>query len=262
LYWEQGYVRGAINHVAVGGAAVKTFEPAGNPNTRLLLRGHYWASFGAAISHTGINPNYRVSLQCTEIFGGSGVEAAGGGQLIVDAQRIHGDGEAVLLMGGVSAEISTKLMSNGFDTYQAIVLWPTFSGSAVIQFTSLEDFGGSSLGIASLAGSGRVIIQGARASVINGPGLTVNGTGRFHIVGLCIDTRTSNKTGNNPVVLGANYTNNTLILERCKLVAPASAASIASKSARQVINYGTLANRAPAAKVKVQTPLVVRATIV
>jgi len=83
--------------------------------------------------------------------------------------------------------------------------------------------------------------------VYNGKGIVHSGgTSRF--TGLVVDTSTTNKAANRPVEISSPG----LVLEQCKLIAPALANSIFASSPKALTCYGVKANRSKNSKVTVR----------
>jgi hypothetical protein len=77
------------------------------------------------------------------------------------------------------------------------------------------------------------------SQVYNGRGIVHSG-GSSRFAGLLIDTSITNTAGNRPVQISAAG----LVLEQCKLIAPALAESIYAATPQTLTCYGVKANRA------------------
>jgi hypothetical protein len=94
--------------------------------------------------------------------------------------------------------------------------------------------------------------------VYNGKGILHSG-GISRFTGLLIDTSPTNNAANRPVEISSPG----LVLEQCKLIAPARANSVYASSSKALTCYGVKANRAKNSKVSVRVdPITVNANVV
>ena len=143
------------------------------------------------------------------------------------------------------------LTSNGTSVTIDSTPWAMYvtmtGGKLVLDCPHFERDGDYAAPAFAVAG-GALHVRGQMMSpVYNGRGiLHLGGTSRF--AGLVIDTSVTNKAANRPVEISRPG----LVLDQCKLIAPALANSIFASSAKAVTCYGVKANRPKNSKVTVR----------
>jgi hypothetical protein len=120
-------------------------------------------------------------------------------------------------------------------------------GSLILDCPHFERVGDYAAPAFAAAGGALHVRGQMMTPLYNGKGvLHLGGTSRFE--GLVINTSVTNNAANRPIEIRSPG----LVLDRCKLIAPALANSIFASSPRSVTCYGVKANRPKNSKVTVR----------
>jgi len=160
-------------------------------------------------------------------------------------------------------QVSTTFMGNPIDltsngagvTIDSIpwAMFVTITGGKVSLDCQHFERDGNAAAPAFATAGGALHVRGQMMTpVSNGKGILHSG-GISRFTGLLIDTSPTNNAANRPVEISSPG----LILEQCKLIAPALANSIFASSPKALTCYGVKANRAKNSKVSVRVDVII-----
>lgn len=242
------YIRQSPALFMTGGEAwVRVLKISTNLNADLITR-HATRTVTASsttdrvtLSAHGLAVGDQVRFRGTKVPGGL---MAGTWYWVVN-QTLHDFQIAPTFLGN-----AIDLTTNGTAVTLDSIPWAMFlsmtGGNLFLDCQHFERVGDYAAPAFATAG-GTLHVRGqAMTPIYNGMGILHSG-GVSRFTGLSINTSITNKAVNRPVEISSPG----LVLEQCKLIAPALAQSVYASSPRTLTCYGVKANRAKNTKVKV-----------
>jgi hypothetical protein len=265
VYWELGdlYVHcGSIEKVS--GYGVWGNQPLGNTTAANLwvsadfIENHVYMDGGTdATGHVGTY-NWRSWVVAKEIL--EGIAYFDSGRHYLTVQKIDLQRALMSFIGAtqvwMSAQKITNTLAGGWMMLQA------GNGGSPILHANVEQFednqGVFFKGGIWISEASEVHLRGSYLKARSGPAVLHFG-GKARIQGMTIDTSTTNKPNNHAIAVAGPG----LVLDNCKLLAPALADSINAAAPQTVTCYGVRANRSKHGNVSINVdPLVVDPNVV